>query len=224
MAEQKKAPAKKKRKPAGLTTVQKDALASAEDRKLTSVTEKLKAGEIDTGDFATPEKGVLDPEEFEKFQTEVRAHKTETQRIATVIKEHLNKNYSRGGKFQWEVAFFLPTDPRSDGSKGHQALTPRMIGEEWSSSLQKRMGLTLENGALCWNGRGTVEKHIICVKTKQLQERQLKAIEESAARSLKQPVEVAGRNVGRLEVKEETKKLPLYPAGGQKETGDAVTD
>ena len=57
----KKPAPKKKRAPKGLSTIQKDAIDSAEDRNLMSVTQKLKDGKIDHWDSAQVGKGVLDP-------------------------------------------------------------------------------------------------------------------------------------------------------------------
>lgn len=219
----KKAPAKKKRAPRGLSTVQKDAIDSAEDRNLTSVTQKLKDGKIDTGDFATPERGVLDPTEFDKFEIEHKPTMTEVQRIQKIICEHLDEYYSRGGKYQWVCGFFLETDPRANGEGKYQALTTEMIGPAWSTQLTHELGLTIYNGALCWNGRGTFERHIICVKTKQLQERQILAQEEAMNQQLSQPEPVSKERVGRLEVTEETKKVPLYPGGDGKNDEESGT-
>jgi hypothetical protein len=202
---------KKKRAPKGMTGPQKDALASAEDRKLTSVTQKLKDGKIDHGDAASPERGVLDPADFEKFEIETRPTMNETQRISKVICEHLDEHYSRGGKFKWTCGYFLETDPRANGDGGFQALTTEMIGDAWSTQLTHELGLTIYNGALCWSGRGTFERHIICVKTKELQMRQLTAKEEAMNQQLSQPEQVGEERMGRLEVKETVKRVPLTP-------------
>jgi hypothetical protein len=207
----KKTTAKKKRAPKGMTTVQQDALASAEDRKLTSVTQKLKDGKVDHGGAADPERGVLDPLEFEKFEIETRPTMNETQRLSKVICEHLNEYYSRGGKFTWTCGFFLESDPRANGEGGFQALTTEMIGDAWSTQLTHELGLTNYNGALCWSGRGTFERHIICVKTKELQTRQLLATEEAMNQQLSQPEQVGDERMGRMEVKETVKKVPLTP-------------
>jgi len=214
----KKLPVKKKKKvPAAMSTVQKDALQSADDRKLTSLSQKIKDGKVDHGDAADPSpgRGVLDPEKFDDFNHEFRATGSETQRMAKVICEHLDEYYSRNGKYQWTTGWFLETDPRSQGTEGWQALTPAMIGEAWSTQLQRELGLTVYNGALCWNGRGTTERHIVCVKTKQLQAKQLESMAESAEGAIRQPEKVAGKDVGTLEVTEEIKRLPLVPAGGE---------
>jgi len=219
---------KGRRVPAAMAGVQKDALQDARDQKLTSVSQALKDGKIDHGESARPGKGggVLDPREFEKFEVAVRAHKTETQRLATVIKTHLDKDHNPRGDADWQVAFFLESDPRSKGVSGHQVLTKEALGSAWHKQLQHELGLTEYNGALCWNGRGTVERHIICVKTKELQMRQLLAAEEHSRQSVRQPGQVAGKNVGRLEVTEKVRKLPLIPVGdGTKDQGDAsMTD
>jgi hypothetical protein len=201
---------KKKKAPAALSGTQADALQSTRDRKMTSIPQALKDGKIDTGNFASPEKGVLDPRDFDKFEVEHRPNMTETQRIAKIICEHLDEHYSAGGKYQWVCGFFTETDPRSKGESKYQALTTEMVGPAWSQQLTHELGLTVYEGALCWNGRGTFERHIICVKTKQLQQRQLLAKEEAMNQQLSQP-EVDKAKVGRLEVKETVKKLPLIP-------------
>ena len=210
-APKKKTTPKKKRVPKGLSTIQQDAVQGAEDRKLVSVTQQLKDGKIDTGDFATPEKGVLDPSDFDKFEIETRTTMNETQRLSKVICEHLNEYYSRNGKYEWSCGFFLEKDPRAQGKDGFQALTTEMIGDAWSTQLTHELGLTNYEGALCWNGRGTFERHIICVKTKQLQTRQLTAKEEAMNQQLSQPEPVSKERVGRLEVTETVKKVPLMP-------------
>lgn len=213
---------KKKKSPVGLSGIQKDSLQSVRDRKLTDTKAALEDGKIDHGDSAQKGKGILDPEEFEKFAVEVGDRTvTEVQRISKVILEHLNEHYSRGGKFEWTLGFFTPTDPNSNGSNGWQALTPEMIGEAWSAQLQRELGLTIFNGALCWNGMGTFERHIICAKTKQLEQRQIAAREAGMEQQLRQPEQVAGEKVGKLEVKETQKKMPLYP---MQDPGDGITD
>ena len=215
----KKAP-KKKRAPKALSGQQKDAINSAEDRKLMSTTQKLKDGKIDHGDSADPERGVLDPTDFDKFVAESRPTMNETQRISKVICEHLDEHYSKGGKYQWVCGFFLEKDPRANGEGKYQALTTEMIGPAWSTQLQHELGLTNYNGALCWSGRGTFERHIICVKTKQLQRRQHVAQEEAMNQQLSQPESVGGERVGALEVTEKTKKVPLMPG----KPGDGLED
>jgi hypothetical protein len=231
MAVAKKKPApKKKRAPAGLSGTQNDAIQSMRDRNLDSLPGKLKRGEIDPGDSADPTPGrgtfgdgVLDPEEFEKFTIANRPAMNETQRISKIICEHLNEFYSRNGKFQWTCGFFPPTDPRAAKGDGFQPLTTEMIGEAWSTQLQVELGLTVFNGALCWNGRGTFERHIICVKTKQLQERQLLAKEEASKQQLRHPEAVAGERMGRMEVTERTTKLPLVPVSQDGNPNDGGT-
>jgi len=211
---------KKKRAPQAMTGVQKDALQSAEDRKLTSAEVKLKDGKIDHGDSASPTRGVLDPTEFDKFTVENRPTMNETQRISKVICEHLDEHYSRGGQYQWVCGYFLEKDPRANGEGKYQALTTEMIGDAWSTQLQRELGLTNYNGALCWNGRGTFERHIICVKTKQLQRRQHLAQEEAMNQQLSQPETVGDEKMGALEVTETTKKVPLMPG----KPGDGLDD
>lgn len=204
-------PPKPKKAPAGMSGAQEDAVQDVRDRKLTSVTQQLRDGKIDHGDIAdpSPTKGVLDPEAFDKFSHEFRQTGSETQRISTVICEHLNENFSRGGKYQWESGFFLETDPRSQGADGWQPLTAEMIGSAWSSQLQHELGLTDYNGALCWSGRGTFERHIICVKTKQLQERQLQTIAEASQQMISGSATVGDAEVGRLKIKEKVTRERL---------------
>ncbi len=204
-------PPKPKKAPAGMTGAQKDAVQDITDRKLTSVPQQLKDGKIDHGDIAdpSPHKGVLDPEAFDKFSHEFRQTGSETQRMDTVICEHLNEHYSSGGKYQWTTGFFLETDPRAAGADHWQPLTEEMIGPAWSSQLRHELGLTVYNGALCWNGRGTLERHIICVKTKQLQERQLQEIAEASKQMVSRPVEVGGKEVGRMEIDEKVTRERL---------------
>lgn len=232
MPRAKKKPApKKKRAPAGLSGTQKDALQSMRDRNLDSLPEKLKRGEVDPGAAAdpTPGRGTfgdgnLDPEEMEKFNIAQRPAMNETQRISKIICEHLDEFYSRGGKFQWTCGFFPPTDPRATkGGDGFQPLTTGMIGEAWSTQLQVELGLTIFNGALCWNGRGTFERHMICVKTKQLQERQLLAKEEASKQQLRHPESVAGERMGRMEVTEKVTKLPVVPVSQDGNPNDGGT-
>lgn len=228
-AKKKTAP-KKKRKPAALSGTQRDAIRSMRDRKLDSLPQKLKDGKVDPGDAAdpTPGRGThgdgnLDPEAFEKFTIAQRPTMNETQRISKIICEHLDEFYSRNGKFQWTSSFFLPTDPRANGADGFQVLNVEMIGEAWSTQLQHELGLTVFNGALCWNGRGTFERHIICVKTKQLQERQLLAKEEASKQQLRHPEAVAGERMGRMEVTETVTKLPLVPVSQDGNPNDGGT-
>ena len=229
-AAKKKPGPKKKRQPAALSGTQQDAINSMRDRNLDSLPQKLKDGKTDPGDSADPSPGrgthgdgLLNPEEFEKFTIANRPTMNETQRISKIICEHLDEFYSRGGKFQWTCSFFLQTDPRANGAKGFQALTTEMIGEAWSTQLQHELGLTVFNGALCWNGRGTFERHIICVKTKQLQERQLIAEEETSKQQLRHPEAVAGERMGRMEVTEKVQKLPLVPVSQDGNPNDGGT-
>lgn len=234
MPAKKKPGPKKKRQPAALSGTQRDAIASMTDRNLDSLPQKLKDGKVDPGDSADPTPGrgthgdgVLDPEEFEKFSIEQRPSMNETQRMSKIICEHLDEFYSRGGKFQWTCGYFPPTDPRANKGDGFQPLTTEMIGKAWSAQLQLELGLTEFNGALCWNGRGTFERHIICVKTKQLQERQLLAKEEASKQQLRHPEAVAGERMGRMEVTEKVQKLPVVPVsqdGNPNEGGTLNTD
>ncbi len=214
MAKAKKKIAKRKKKaPAGMTGVQRDAVADMHEKKLASVPQALKDGSIDHADAADPSegRGVLDPEKFDEFSHEFRATGSETQRIAKVICAHLDEHYSAGGRYTWEAGFFLETDPRSQGAEGHQVLNRKMIGDAWSEQLQHELGLTEYEGALCWMGRGTTERHIICVKTTQLQERQLQATAEASQHMISQPEGVGGKNKPLLEIDETVKKLPLVP-------------
>jgi hypothetical protein len=196
-----------------MSGAQKDAVQDVQDRKLASVPQALKDGKIDHGDIAdpSPHKGVLDPESFDKFSHEFRQTGSETQRMSQVICEHLDEHYSSGGRYEWTTGFFLETDPRASGADGWQALNREMIGPTWSSQLQHELGLTEYNGALCWNGRGTFERHIICVKTTQLQARQLQAIAEASQHMVSQPPEVGGKEVGRLEIDEKVTRERLVP-------------
>ena len=212
MAKSKKTQPRKKKAPQGMTTVQQDAVQDMKDKKLSSVPAAMERGEIDPGaDVADPQRGVLDPAAFDDFEAEYKSTGSETKRIKTVICEHLDKEYSRGGKDKWTAGFFLETDPRSQGEGRWTALTPQMIGSVWCTQFQRELGLTLYNGALCWNGRGTTERHIVCVKTIELQQRQLEAKAEAANQLISQPDPVDGKAVGTLEVAEKVKKLPVVP-------------
>lgn len=221
-----KKPTKQQRAPAALSGLQADKVQETRDRKMTSVPQALKDGKIDHGDSASPERGVLNPEDFDKFTIENRPTLNETQRISKIICEHLDEHYSRDGKYQWTCGFFAEKDPRAKGQGKYQALTTEMIGPAWSTQLQHELGLTEYEGALCWNGRGSFERHIICVKTKQLQERQLLATEEAMNQQLRHPEAVADERVGRLEVKEKTTRVPLAPGrdGDENEGGTVNTD
>lgn len=211
---QPKHPPKTKKKPAGMTGRQKDAVQDIHDKKLASVPQALKDGKIDHGDAADPNRGVLDPKAFDDFSHEYRAVGSETKRIEKVICEHLNEYHNPNGEYQWTCGFFLENDPRSQGSAGHQVLTEKALGPAWSTQLRRELGLTVYEGALCWNGRGMHERHIICVKTKQLQQRQLDAAAEAAESMVKQPEGVGPAGSGRLEVTEKVRKLPLVPGDG----------
>lgn len=204
-------PKRKKRAPAGMTGAQKDAVADMHDRKLASVPQAMKDGKVDPGAAADPIQGVLDPRAYDAFEADHKSTGSETKRISTVICEHLNEHHSRGGEYQWVSGFFLETDSRSQGDEGWQGLTTEALGPAWSTQLQRELGLTEYNGALCWNGRGTTERHVICVKTKQLQQRQLEAKAEASEQMISQPSQVDGKEVGTLQVTEEVKKLPVVP-------------
>jgi len=201
------------------TGVQKDSLQKIRDQKKTSIPQALKDQKIDPGASADRNQGVLDPYEFDKFNAEFHSTKVETERLEGIIKEFLNKNY--GGDPDdprtWEVGFFLEKDPRSQGEKGYQALQVHMLGDTWSSQLQHEAGLKNYEGAVAWYGRGTVERHIICVKTTELAKRQQAAKDVRVENALKhrQPSSVAGEATGPLEVTETLKKLPLIPTEGK---------
>jgi len=214
---------KKTRQPKSLSGAQQDALQAARDQKLTSVTQALKDGKIDHGDAASPTRGVLDPAEFDKFEIENRPTMNETQRLSKVICEHLNEHHNPTGEYEWTIGFFVPEDPRANGGDGFKTLTTEAIGEAWSTQLQAELGLTIFNGALCWNGRGTFERHIICVKTKQLQERQILAKEESMQQQFRQPESVAGERMNRLKITEKVKKLPVMPVKEDGNSNDGGT-
>ena len=210
------------------TTVQKDALQKIRDQKKTSVPQALKDGRIDHGASASPTRGVLDPYDFDKFDAEFRSTGAETVRLEGIIQAFLNKNY--GGDPDdprtWEVGFFLEKDPRSQGAKGYKVLQVEMLGDTWSDELQHESGLTNFEGAVTWNGRGTYERHIVCVKTTELSERQQAAKDKRLEDAMKhrQPDSVAGEITGPLQVIETQKKQPLIPIEGesQSEEGSAV--
>ena len=210
------------------TTVQKDALQKIRDQKKTSVPQALRDGKIDHGDAASPTRGVLDPYDFDKFDAEFRSTGAETVRLEKIIQEFLNANYggSPDDPRTWEVGFFLEKDPRSQGAKGYKVLQVEMLGDAWSDELQHESGLTNYEGAVTWNGRGTYERHIVCVKTTQLAERQQAAKDKRLEDAMKhrQPDSVAGEVTGPLQVTETQKKQPLIPIEGesQGEEGSAV--
>lgn len=207
-----------------MTGTQKDALQKIRDQKKTSIPQALKDGKIDHGASADRNQGVLDPYEFDKFNAEYHSTKIETERLEGIIKEFLNKNY--GGNPDdprtWEVGFFLEKDPRSQGAKGYQVLQVGMLGETWSDQLQHEAGLKDYEGAVAWYGRGTVERHIICVKTTELAKRQQVAKDKRLEDAMKhrQPTNVAGEETGPLEVTETFKKLPLVPVEGNQKTDE----
>lgn len=207
-----------------MTGTQTDALQKIRDQKKTSVPQALKDQKIDHGATADRNQGVLDPYEFDKFEAEYRTSATETTRLEGIIKEFLNKNY--GGDPDnprtWEVGFFLEKDPRSQGAKGYKVLQVDMLGEAWSSQLQHEAGLKNYEGAVAWYGRGTVERHIICVKTTELAKRQQAAKDARLEDSMKhrQPKSVAGEETGPLQVTETHKKLPLIPIEGNSQENE----
>ena len=206
------------------TGVQKDALQKIRDQKKTSIPQALKDGKIDHGASADRLQGVLDPYAFDKFNAEFHSTKIEGERIEGIIKEFLNKNH--GGDPDdprtWEVGFFLEKDPRSQGAKGYQVLQVDMLGDTWSKQLQHEAGLKNYEGAVAWYGRGTVERHIICVKTTELAKRQQAAKDVRVENAMKhrQPNSVAGEATGPLEVTETFKKLPLVPTEGNSQNSE----
>jgi len=210
------------------TGTQKDALQKIRDQKKTSIPQALKDQKIDPGASADRNQGVLDPYEFDKFNAEYASTSVETTRLEGIIQTFLNKNY--GGDPDdprtWEVGFFLEKDPRSQGAKGYKVLQVHMLGDTWSSQLQHEAGLKNYEGAVAWYGRGTVERHIVCVKTTELAKRQQAAKDKRLEHAMKhrQPNSVAGEATGPLEVTETFRKLPLNPIEGksQNSEGSAV--
>lgn len=204
-----------------ITGVQKDSLQKLRDQKKTSIPQALKDQKIDPGASADRNQGVLDPYEFDKFNAEYASTSVETSRLEEIIQGFLNKNY--GGNPDdprtWEVGFFLEKDPRSQGAKGYKVLQVDMLGDTWSSQLQHEAGLKDYEGAVAWYGRGTVERHIVCVKTTELAKRQQAAKDTRLEDAMKhrQPYNVAGEVTGPLEVTETHKKLPLIPIEGNQE-------
>lgn len=199
-------------KPEKLSGAQKDALQKLRDKKQTSVPQQLADGKIDPG------KAMLNPEDFDKFDAEYRSHGAEGMRIKAIIVEHLNENFpgSKEEPYTWDIGLFLEKDPRSQGAKGFKVLQVEMLGTWWSTQLQHEAGLDNFEGAVTWNGRGTFERHIICVKTKQLRRRQQSAKTARLKEQMQQqPQSVAGERVRPVEVKETHTKLPVIPVEGK---------
>ena len=188
-----------------MTGGQKDALQKMRDTKKASLKTMVADGKVDPGD------AVLDPAEFDKYDAEYRTSGAETERIEAILKEHLDGMFEG---YTWETGFFLEKDPRSQGAKGYKVLQVSMLGDVWSAQLQHEAGLENFSGAVVWNGRGTFERHIVCVKTTQLHDRQQAAKGQRLAEQMQaQPQSVAGERTGAMKVTETHKKMPLIPVG-----------
>jgi hypothetical protein len=206
-----------KPKPEKLTGAQKDALQKIRDEKKAAVTPMVEDG-------AVSDPAVLDPEEFDKFEAEYRTYGAETERIEAILKEHLNEFFSHNGKYSWEVGFFLEKDPRANGAKGYKILQTQMLGPLWSKQLAYEANLDEYQGAVTWNGRGAYERHIVCVKTTQLHDRQQAAKGKRLEEQMKavQGQSVAGEK-SEMIIEETHTKKPLIPLEGKPpEEGSAV--
>lgn len=198
-----------------MSGVQKDKLQKLRDEKKTSIPQATKDGKIDSS--------LLDPEEFDKFDAEYRAYGAETQRIRDIIKEFLDDHYpgSKEEPYTWDCGFFLEKDPRSQGAKGWKVLQVEMLGPWWSVQLQHEAGLSNHEGAVTWNGRGTYERHIICVKTQQLQRRQQAAKTARLQEQTKQQVQSVAGEKSEMTITETQKKMPVIQIEGPPPKGDA---
>jgi hypothetical protein len=152
--------------------------------------------------------GLLNPADWDEFDLDVRPYGSEMQRIASGLQELLDEHFSRNGKYQWRVGFFIEGDPRIQGQDGWRPLRREQLGEIWTDTLQRRLGLHEYEGAICWGGRGMFERHVVCVITRQHQV-DLRNFQERQHESLLQaPPSVAGERVD-LSVTEKAHKLPV---------------
>jgi len=189
---------KKKAKPK--TTVQADLIANIKDQHLDSVPEKVKSGE-------------LDPESFDVRDLEtLRPRAAETERIAETIEALLDKYYSRDGKYSWKCGFFLEGDPATAGAGGWKVLQVHMIGPHWTNEFKSTVGLHESNGAVCWAGRGRMERHVICVITTKLRN-QKRALNTKHTMEQFEQIDVPAGSPG-LEVTEKQISGPLVPDYG----------
>lgn len=153
-------------------------------------------------------KGLLDPEMFDVRDMEsLRPCASETERIARIMKEMLDKYYSRNGKFTWEIGFFLPGDPAVQGSGGWRALRTSLIGPHWTNEFKATAGLHEDNGAVCWSGRGQMERHIVCVMTTKLKD-QMRTLHDKRTMEQFEQIETPGNTSG-VQIDETEVKVPL---------------
>ena len=184
------------------TTTQKDRLQKMRDEGKASL--QVQA-----------EDGQLNPEAFTKYDETVRPYGAETDRIAALLLDFLNEFHSKNGKYTWELGFYLEGAKQTRGVGGWQVLTRAALGPLWTVEIQRQAGLHIHDGAMCWAGRGMFERHIICVKTTELRERQEAAKEARIQSMLRQPDSVVGQDA-ELTVDEKVRHIPLNP---QNESG-----
>lgn len=183
-----------------MTTTQQDKLQELRDKKLDSVPVKVKTGQLDPTDFDIDDQLLLRP-----------VH-SETNRLKKIIVDLLNANFSRGGKYSWDAGFFLPGSPQTGGHNGWKVLQKEMLGDTYSDQLAFEAGLHIFEGAVAWSGRGVNERHIVCVKTEQLRDRQRAARDARVQEQFDQPATPEGVRA-EFTATEERKMVPLYPGG-----------
>lgn len=185
----------RKKKAQKLTGAQKDKIQEIKDKRLDSVPEKVKAG-------------LLDPSDFDIRDIEaLRPKAAETERIAEVIEALLNEHYSRGGLYKWTVGFFLPGDPATAGAGGWKVLLAEMIRPHWTNEFKSTVGLHEYEGAVCWAGRGRMDRHVLCVMTTKLRD-ELRALSDKRTMEQFQQIEAPPGSKG-VEITEKVIKGKL---------------
>ena len=156
MAETKLAKARRKSKVDGAKA---DEIRDIKNKNLDSIPEKVKAGR-------------LDPTAFNVSDLEaIRPMAAETDRIEFLLLRLLNKHYSRQGAYEWQVGFYSPGDPAANGAGGWHPLLTSEIFEHWTDEFKTTVGLHEFEGAVCWAGRGRMDRHVICVRTTDLRDK-----------------------------------------------------
>lgn len=226
----KKAPAKKK------TAAKKNTkLAEMKQKRVTVESEALIGTPEDTpqniedrhmdavaGVEGKVMKGLLDPTDFDLRDIEtLRPFAAETERISKIVTELLDKHFSRGGKYKWEVGFFLPGDPACNGVGGWKVLSPASLGPYWTNEFRATAGLHDWEGAVCWAGRGRMDRHVLCVMTTKLRQ-DLRTLHDKRTMDQFKELNAPEGSEG-VETTEEQIKVPLHYDRGQP-APDAGTD
>ena len=112
---------------------------------------------------ALNEEGLLNPGVWDGTPNEDMPYAAQSERIIAAVTELFNEHASYGGHYTWRVGLFLEEEAAQRVGEGWMVCQVDKIRNWWTEDMQRRVGLTNREGALCWPGRGFDEKHLVFI-------------------------------------------------------------